>query len=347
MKKSAIVSEYDSIDYVSQSLLKAVMNPDSDTRVLNELPLLKGNYLDCLITMNDEIDDLYYIMDCKYPTDMYKKVVDYYKENSLIISDFEYYINYHREEYLNYFRTLTSVKWKDDTVIKNSLEEASDYWNHILYADDKIIIDVNIWESVTKAAESLRHNPITSEYLKVKEELFEEIQFQKCIYFKYKDVFCKARLDVAKINHRDKTFQVIDVKSTSVPLNDWKRNIARKTKVDFQLAFYNEAMKIEYPNYTMINPVLLVESVVNPGKPLCYQLSNDDLMIGKHGAERIRNHIIVEDVATDVESSRIYGFDEAIDVYKDFKKSNLSSISEYYYNKYLRENKPIKLELWT
>jgi hypothetical protein len=348
MNKIEEIKRYDETEAVSQSFLKKLMNPKKDDvqKKENSLKFIKGNYLDALITMKDCVDDLYYIGDIKYPSEMYYKFVTRCFDLYQPTSRYEDFVFYNEQTVLNTFREVSEVRWNDTTVLQNVKSNVTKYWDELLEAGDKTIIDSNVWNKIQEALESIKNNEIVKPFISINEPLFEEIEYQKCIYFNYKDVPCKARLDMVKINHHTKTYRVIDIKSTEVPMHDWKKTTGRSTRVDLQLAFYNLAMKHEYPNYEAEPPVLIVENVKNPGNPIVYELSNDDLIIGRNGASRIRHELVLEDAIIIKEVDNIYGFDNAIDKYKEIKSISDEIIDlDYFY--YIQKGLPKQLSLWT
>ena len=139
--------------------------------------------------------------------------------------------------------------------------------------------------------------------------LFEdwEIHYQKPLYFKYKDIDCKALPDILLINNQDKLISIIDIKTTALKTLDFYQAVS-KYRYDIQLAFYKLALETLFPGY-FINAKFIVDSTTQPGNPIKLEVTDNLLKQGKQG----RESIFIQDT---IIKRKLKGFDELIDDYK-------------------------------
>ena len=337
MNKLQEIQEYKNHPGISQSKLKRVLSNSVTKEDEDPLKYLKGNLTDTIITMNQHLEDLYHITDITYPEDKYKKVIDYLNPQG-DIGDYD-------EQILIAFKEINNLNWKDETILSKFKSEGLEYWNEKLICGDKQIVSKEYYSKSMTCAMTLLTSPNTKKFLEIQNRLVEEIFFQYPIYFEFDGIQCKGLADAVIFNYIDKTFRLIDIKTTDMNLWDWKIQ-ARRSRVDLQMAYYMEGLTFNFPDYTALSPVLLIENMNNPGKPVVKELTVSDLFIGKHGCQRIKNTIIYERL-TDVmdhEMDYIDGFTDAINKLKQSEELALHDYDvDYYRNQILEGKEPLNL----
>lgn len=112
------------------------------------------------------------------------------------------------------------LKWCVDNFWKTT--EAVSYYNFKNNTDpSKTLLSVSEYEGVQRAKQSIIENDFTNHYFY---QIFvhHEIMHQVAIYFTYKGVECKALLDGILIDHRDRTIQPFDLKTTGKSVYDFQ-----------------------------------------------------------------------------------------------------------------------------
>lgn len=321
------LNEYRDSDNISQSLLKRYLSEKVKKKEKDPISYLIGSLTDAMLTTPDIVDDWYYISELdKYPTDIYRFTIDLFFETGSYkggaISDYE-------KELISCFRQKSDLKWKDDTVFKKIAEEAEEYFKEYIKSNGKTIVSQEYYNRCKISSLIVKNHPYTKEYFNVENE-DEEILFQHPIYGIIKEdgteIPVKGLLDALKLNHNEKTFQVIDLKMTEVNLSEWDY-IAKKLFYPFQLSFYSFLTKLTYPDYTDKGAVFIVENSLNPGQPRIYKMSHTDYLVGEHGCETISNIKIQDKMYK--KSFFIKGWRDAIKRYIE----DISGYDDYIYNK--------------
>lgn len=339
---------------LSQSFLKKILTNDTKEDKKPKIQFLIGSLVDCLITTPELVNDWFYISQIeKYPAPQIKEVFDTYYAK--LVED-EVNIEWNDALLLETYRQVSNSRKKDETVLED-LKKEEEYWNDLSIANGRSIVSQEYWNRCNLVASSLMSNPEVNKY--IVDDLFQEVMFQAPLYWKYTSIDgevskdCKGLLDCYIMNHKEKTVQIVDIKTTSDSLDGWKYNIARRFRYDFQLSYYFYGMQkyidANLPGYRQLNPVLIVENVNYYGKPRIYELTDDDLYIGTYGCER-QNKVIIFDrdidnnvLNADWEMQKIHGWKDAIEIYNQCQLLGLPDYDLTYY-----QNKgKFALNLWT
>lgn len=145
---------------------------------------------------------------------------------------------------------------KDDTVIDGVIKEGSEYFNFMLKNNGKTVIPADWQDILEKLSLSTLREPIQEifnptdragiEILSEYEILFD---LKAMSYMDEPEIFeCKAKIDRLILDHNMKTYRIIDLKSTSSPLESFTESVKRY-KYYRQLAFYRKAVKQILPDY--------------------------------------------------------------------------------------------------
>ena len=114
--------------------------------------------------------------------------------------------------------------------------------------------------------------------------LYHNAEKQYRVDWKYQHYECKSLLDFALI---DDFVQVIDLKSTSVPVYEIPRLI-KKNRYEAQVAFYTMGLSYLFPDKKIKLPILIVSSTTEPDNPQIIQISQRDFDIAIHGSTHNR-----------------------------------------------------------
>lgn len=308
---------------VSQSKLKLLLShpslfnsvQDPEYYFSEKKHFVIGSAVDyCLTNPFAEFSDEYHISNLENkPTDVIKSIINMVFdtqlavreipiENIRLISDIDY-----REDILeacvihDYHSSL-----KDQTRI-NKVCEHYEYWEDLKEAYGKTILSQDEANLIDEIVMSLRTSTTTSKYFNA-----SNVKFQVPIYFEYKDIECKALLDMIIIDEEKKTILPIDLKTMGDYTINFPKSLRRR-RYDIQAAFYTEALKWLYPEYTILPFKFIVESTKQPGTPLVFTCTRELLEIGKSGRPEI---FLVDDAGVYYDKvQKIKGFDDLIELY--------------------------------
>lgn len=324
------ITDYRNFDALSQSFLKSSVINESTKEFKGSVATMLGNLTDTILTIPECVDDLYYISKVKkYPKPQIKEVWDLYYKN-LIDNNLDLEID--NLPLLEIYREVSDLKSNDEKMLFN-LMEGEYYFKDLVASTGKSVISLEYYEKCSLVAYSMKTNGTTYTYFQERDGV--EIQYQVPLYFKYVDPMdgwsynCKGLLDEIIIDHNEKTIQIIDIKTTSDYLDSWVKNIAKKHRPDLQLAFYTyglkEWAKEHYHDYTVINPCLIVENVDYPGRPRVFNLTDQDMHIGRYGCQRSK-HVIkpnTDNLQLIQVWDDIFGWQKAIEKYHQCQELSL------------------------
>lgn len=201
--------------------------------------------------------DLLKIVDFEAPTDKIREAVMevfHSLENTDISIDSS--LDKYKEEILSAVNKINfQSRWKDETRVNKVIEEGSEYFFHMINAGDGYILDSKQNENLSKIKYNIVSNPTAENILKDiegYESLTEQEIFWKERPFENEDftLDCKAKLDRLLIDHKRKRFHILDVKTTSKSLHEFRTKVFNERKYYRQIAFYeraaNEFLKKNY-----------------------------------------------------------------------------------------------------
>ncbi len=157
----------------------------------------------------------------------------------------------------------------------------------------KTLLTKDMMEGVMKAKELLLANEFTYPYF-YNSRVETELMHQLPIYFKYKGFECKALLDGVLIDHKEKTLEPFDLKTTGKSVWEF-----RDSFLNFgyyrQCAFYEQALLSEESpvkplldeGYKLLDYLFIVsETNVKSTRPaVMYRTSKQDRIAGLNGGE--------------------------------------------------------------
>ena len=162
--------------------------------------------------------------------------------------------------------------WKENTKIESILKYEK-YWDFMIASRDKKIITMEDYLNANIYEECLRNHPGAAALIFGEDE---EVLLEHEIFWEYKGLPMKSKLDKVKINHTNKVIKLIDLKTTSesvygrVLYNDvspytsiYTGFLRECVKYDYILQLggvYYEAVKSLFPDYRIEVYVVPVNS---------------------------------------------------------------------------------------
>lgn len=303
--------EYSKIEAVNQSLLKALVDGVSPSKIRNtkyyeEFKHFKlGDLVDCLITTPDELNELFYFgelatMPSANVISMVRQLYDMsggaiYKLDDWpiilqqIINDHNHHIKRHKDF------------WPHDTRIKSIVKDGTPYLEHLKAANGRTIISKREKDLADLIVNNILTHDHTRSIFQTTPEFNKTFLGQVGLVWEYKGFKCKGLLDLVIIDHDRKVIWPIDIKTTSKPTHKF-REAAEHLRYDIQAAWYmhglrdaknkgvlkiNELQSIDISDYTLVPLSFVVESTTSPGCPLVYHTTSKDLDVGRYGLNKV------------------------------------------------------------
>ena len=177
--------------------------------------LLEGSMVDCLITgSQEEFDNLYYIAD--YPSIgdkeqliakmLYEKYHDSYELFSYIPNDV----------ILSVINEVGWQKnWRDETRVRVLSERIAMYYNLIIQAGNKTVVDSNTYDHILKMVQALKTSPATQGYFADNDPMspvrrYYQLKFRA----KFEGVCYRCMMDLAVVDYEEKKIYPIDLKTS-------------------------------------------------------------------------------------------------------------------------------------
>ena len=177
--------------------------------------LLEGSMVDCLITgSQEEFDDLYYVADFPSIGDkeqlvakmLYDKYHDSYELFSYIPND----------AILSVINEVGWQKnWRDETRVRVLSERVATYYNLIIQADNKTVVDRPTYDKVIKMVQALKTSPVTQGYFADNDPMspvrrYYQLKFRA----KFEGVCYRCMMDLAVVDYEEKKIYPIDLKTS-------------------------------------------------------------------------------------------------------------------------------------
>lgn len=177
--------------------------------------LLEGSMVDCLITgSQDEFDELYYVAD--YPSIgdkeqlvakmLYEKYHDSYELFSYIPND----------AILSVINEVGWQKnWRDETRVRVLSERIAMYYNLIIQADNKTVVDSNTYDRILKMVQTLKTSPTTQGYFADNDPMSSVKRYYQLKFrAKFEGVCYRCMADLIIVDYEEKKVYPIDLKTS-------------------------------------------------------------------------------------------------------------------------------------
>lgn len=240
---------YNIINHISSSSLKALLKSqlyfkqywDGDVEQIDTKSTQFGTLVHMYLLEREKFNKEIEIIDYKIPNSPAKL------KFCTCIHDGFTVLNAYKESY--------STQEKDEKIqIKaDKLKaECNDYLEYLRKSDFKRIISTEIFNSIVLLADRIKEHKLASKLIFRDEDELPVILsesdiyhfFEHAIYFKSKDLDCKALLDKIIVDKKAKKIIIVDLKTTW-NLNEFKETYT-KLKYDLQLAFYSIAITMNH-----------------------------------------------------------------------------------------------------
>ncbi len=282
----------------------------------NEDNFTMGSLIDCLLFSPENMDKWFFIGEEKIPSKAIASIIKMYYNRIIASNEQVRQIAYelpsdpqymeitmaHNEILLdcanNYcFKDGDDEKcgwqstWKDETRIRNLVEKGSDYFQSLKKSEGRKIISMEMNLEALQLRDILRSDPNTKDYFISNDE--NDLLFQLEIFISYNlldgtGIPLKGALDIIRFNHKDKTAQIIDFKSSYSAFN-FIHSIKQFGYCD-QLSYYDfllrewmiEACEGKYCDYKIIPPINIVIDI-NDRIPYIYEYDWKDITLAADG----------------------------------------------------------------
>lgn len=331
-----VITEYYENPAISQSQLKLLLGNPAVFNTIQEPEMyfeekkhfIIGSGVDCLLTQSpQEFHQRYHVSEVpNKPSDAIKSIInmsfDIVKETHSEIGPIR-----------NYPDTILRAcnehayqsRWGDELRV-NKICEYWEYWEDLKNSQGKQVLSSEEYLLIYQIAMSIKSHDIIGKYFI--ETPSVSILYQYPIYFEYKEVECKALLDMVVINHQDKTIQPIDIKTVGDYVINFPKSI-RQRRYDIQAAFYTEALEYDikinpnnlpydWSNYKILPFKFIVQSSTMVGQPVIFTCDYSLLEIGKKGREEL---VLDSKDEYYTVAQEIKGFDDLIELYKYYTEN--------------------------
>lgn len=229
--------EYFNASGLNASTLKQLHNPkwikwrkeNPETEDDDKTHFRIGSALDCLLTRPEDYKKEFMVTYKSRPGGLMGVFIDYLPLDLTEDSPEDEYLQaYEKSGYKMALPTVISNLWKEPKYME--------YYMSRKQAVGKTIISLEEHEEIMNCYEALINNPYTRAWF-MEDSPDVELKMQVKLFFKYKDVDCKGMMDVIRINHKNKTIELGDLKTTGKSVLSF-RSAYKTYKYYLQAAFY-------------------------------------------------------------------------------------------------------------
>ena len=212
-----------------------------------------GSLFDSILTKGKKTLDDYAVVDFNVP-EAERKVLD------ALLAKFS--VPFEEISMNDFLGTADSVsyqmKWKPDTRYQK-VAAYSDYYDTL--RSGKKVVSQRDWDDAVEMARIFRTDPYLKSLFGTKNteevEYIYQAQFKTIMTVAGRDVEVKIMPDLMVVNHREKTIQLVDLKTSAMPAYDFAENFL-KFRYDIQGELYGDVMHEiiknddEYRGYTIL-----------------------------------------------------------------------------------------------
>ena len=215
--------------------------------------------------------------------------------------------------------------------IQGLIERCSLYFEDLKAAYGKQVVSKEQADIIDGIVMSLRTHPRTAHFFDRETQQMNtnvDFYYQLPIYFNYKDIDCKALLDLVIVvkdeQGRIASVQPIDLKTMSGRTIDFMTSL-KSRRYDIQAAWYTMAIQhwmselgLTLGEYTLHPFKFIVESTTIQGNPLIFICDESLLEMGKTGRPELDNVCIAKEDIHDIYTikyNEIKGYEQLIEDY--------------------------------
>lgn len=338
-------SQLKTLVYGPELFLKALEEPEQELYFEEKLYLNIGRAVDTLITgeENNEFEQEFYVSTLQNkPSDIIKSIIQEVKANLSFSSDKDD-LKAHRQLIINCCNNHEYyMNWKNDTRVNKIIEAGEEYFKELVNSDGRTILSQEENQKVREIVSSIKGSKFTRKYFE--EDFHREIIYQLPIYFKLDNINCKALLDMVIFNHKEKTIQIIDIKTIGDKTSKFHNSIIRH-KYFIQAAMYHRAMEYyinvlhtNYSQYKILPFKFLVESTIEVGYPRVFEISQELFEIGLRGRPVLYSRLCKKEDLTDTISTKvlvkheILGLHQLLNLYSYYMNTRFEKEKDYLEN---------------
>ena len=174
-------------------------------------------------------------------------------------------------------------KYKKEDTRYAKLNDCKDYYE--LRRTGKKIVSRNDWNDAVEMRDVFRNDPYLKDLFGVKNTKDKEYLYQLQLVTNYhltfdRDVKVKIMLDLLIVDHKNKTLQPVDLKTSSVPGFEFSKNFLQ-FRYDLQASMYTDVLADviskteEYKDYTIL-PFLFTDISRTDKVPVTYEYDPHD-----------------------------------------------------------------------
>ena len=214
-----------------------------------------------------------------------------------------------------------SMTWKSETRVNKVLETGKEYFKDLQNGEGKQILDQEQYFKINDIVMSLKTNSVTAPYFNRQEQEITnntDFYYQLPIYFTYKEIACKALLDLVCV-YKDEEGSIIailpiDLKTMGGKTIQFNGSLVYR-RYDIQAAWYTLALQ-NFFGVEKIRPfTFIVESTIEVGQPLVYKCHPSLLEMGKKGRPEMKYGNITSTQTPFLIRNEIKGYETLVDEY--------------------------------
>jgi hypothetical protein len=204
--------------------------------------------------------------------------------------------------------------WKEETRITKIMSQGSEYWD-MIRGTEKFIITQDQYDLMQRCLASMNKNE------RIYDLMFLQMDNDDGVFYNELEVHwrdreysfpLKAKIDRLFLNHKHKTFQLIDLKTTAKTLGQFHESF-EKYHYARQMAFYTEAAHrwLEQNNiegYTALTPIICAVETKGDNRAGMFYVQEDTWSKGWVEAEnllhRLQHHFSTDQWVDDMETDQ-------------------------------------------
>ena len=268
---------YFEVDAINSSLLKKVKNPKNLLEEVQETDeMIIGSAVDCILTRNGDFDkEFMYSGDYRISLavkNIIDKVFELSKNKTTLEEEADLLLRIGREsEYQN--------NWKDDTLVKNLINNGNAYYNDLIKANGRKIITLDMSMSIDISLELIMNSDIDEVITLLNSD---KVMKQLPVFWSIENKQCKSLLDFVYIDDEAKKIKIYDLKVTSRPALSFDKTYLKDDHA-IQASFYVDALKYWYKDYDISFAFVVVSYTED--MVILFDVSDKALDIGRYGKD--------------------------------------------------------------
>tara|TARA_R110001606_G_scaffold8292_4_gene36333 strand:+ start:4571 stop:5584 length:1014 start_codon:yes stop_codon:yes gene_type:complete len=255
----------------------------------------KGSAVDILLTEGiKSFEEQVYVHKDDFPTGkvllLANTVFSKYEESTIVAKDIrDFATNEYCLTVMDEIDFYSKMKDVEARIKKFDLPEFWSYLEMLHIKDKKIVLDNSEYIATKRIVESLRQNTYTKKYCQLTPSADEEIYDQLEVYWVKFGEDMKCKLDRVILNHKDKTIQPIDFKTTGDSTYSFLKSINR-FNYNYQASIYLEGInkyfhKLIKDGYKVLDFMFIIETTINEyiGTPRIFIINEEDIKLSAEG----------------------------------------------------------------